>query len=312
MMVGHESQRRYFERSLASGRLHQAYLFDGPRGMGKATFARTLAPSLMGGAQASSLLASGAHPDFMEIRIEQNPNTGKPFRDIRREQIEKLLVFMTQHAALSDRKVILIDAADDLNPSAANNLLKWLEEPRPKTCIMLIAHRVDRLLPTLRSRCARLRFPPLDRDTFGQFAALHDLEEVGSGTDLFGLSGGVPGKALALTDKKVREVSQGIGVLVQDRFQADLLKLCQSAPSLLPSKDLEGLATGLRVLRHGLRTLAGKGTAKDQAYLAARAYALTHNREAQAKALNLDPVQVFTALLLDLQGLSREGRGHGP
>ena len=312
MIVGHESQRRYFERSMAAGTLHQAYLLDGPQGMGKATFARALAPNLMGGAQTVNLLASGAHPDFMEIRIEQDPKTGKPYRDIRREQIEKMLVFMTKHAALADRKVILIDAADDLNTNAANNLLKWLEEPRPHTCILLIAHRVDRLLPTLRSRCARVRFPPLDRDTFDRFAAQQNLDKLGSGTDLFGLSSGVPGLALALTNAEVWQANEGISALVQQGFQSDPLYLCQAASSLLPSKDLDGLALGLRLLRYGLRTRAGQGTTRDQADFAARAYALTQNREAQAKALNLDPVQVFTALLLDLQDLSREGRAHGP
>ena len=307
MIYGHQQAQAQLERALGEGRLHQAYLLAGSQGIGKARFAKAWLPRLMGGQEAERLLAAGAHPDFMQLEIEADPKTGKLRRDIGREQVEKLLTFLTKHPVLAERKLVLIDAADDLSPNAANNLLKWLEEPRPKTCLLLIAHRVERLLPTLRSRCARLNFRPLDAASFARFAADQGLAQVEA---LHRLSGGVPGQALLLSKPEVTHSRQALTALVENRFAEDPLVLARQAKSLLPTQDIAGLALCLGMLRRALRDLAGQGGEAATAPFAADAYAKTLGQEARAQRLNLDPAQVLAMVLLDLQALAGQGLRH--
>jgi len=307
-LYGHEAPTAQLQSALSNGRLHHAYLLAGPKGLGKSAFARAWVPKLLeGGDQSDALLASGAHPDFMTLALEQDPKTGKQRRDITRDQVERLLEFLGKHAVLSKRKIVLIDAADDLNVNAANNLLKWLEEPRPHTCLLLIAHRVDRLLPTIRSRCAKLTFQPLGAEDFDQFCAQNDLK---GGSGLYELSGGVPGQALILADPGVQAVHQALSRFAQNMAQADPMALAREAPSLLVTKDAEGLDLALRLLRHALRDQAGTAQEVEGNARLADAYQSLRGREAEARALNLDPVQVLTRVLLDLQSQARQGQAH--
>jgi DNA polymerase-3 subunit delta' len=93
---------------------------------------------------------------------------------------------------------VVIDAADDLEASAANALLKMLEEPPPNTLFLLVAHSPGRLLPTIRSRCRRLDFQPLDDDAMTSLLteAAADIS-VEERRRIIGLAGGSAGKALA-------------------------------------------------------------------------------------------------------------------
>lgn len=318
MIFGHDLIRTQLMDAIAQDKLHHAYLLDGPRGIGKAGFAETMLPHILGGQGAQGLLHSGAHPDFIRLEIEADPKTGKMRRDITRDQVEKLLQFLIKHTSLADRKVVLIDAADDLNVNAANNLLKWLEEPRPNTCLLLVAHRVDRLLPTIRSRCARLRFRPLDRSAFMQFAESQGQDQdqerdqalLSDPERLFTLSGGIPGQALQLSNPKVEQAKATLSKLINTSFDTDPLALARLARSLLVSPDIEGLNMSLRLLRHSLREQAGAADNPAQANFAAIAYKETLNKDSQAKSLNIDPAQVLATLLLDLRDLARQGQTH--
>lgn len=310
MIYGHEAHRRHMETALTSGRLHHAYLLSGPKGLGKAGFAETILPALLGraeGPEPDALLASGAHPDFMRLEIEADPKTGKMRSEITRDQVEKLLDFLIKHAALAQRKVVLIDAADDLNVNAANNLLKWLEEPRPNTCLLLISHRPDGLLPTIRSRCATLRFKPLSEADFALFAAGAGLN---GGADLWALSGGIPGEALSMARPEVKATQEALSDLVAGLERVDPLQLANLSRDLLVGTDAEGFRLSLRLLRGCLRDAAGQGENAARAQWAAEAYALTLGREARVSALNMDLVQTWTGLLLDLQDLARQGARH--
>jgi DNA polymerase-3 subunit delta' len=85
-------------------------------------------------------------------------------RNIKVEQIRELGEFMAMTAALSPWRVVVVDSADDLENSAANALLKILEEPPANTLFFLVSNMPGRLLPTIRSRCRRLDFQPLGDD----------------------------------------------------------------------------------------------------------------------------------------------------
>ena len=153
--------------ALAHGRPHHAYLFDGPEGVGKATCARALfttlnclAPPALGGAcgacTSCSKVASGSHPDLIVFDMTLSGLAEEAERVIRR----------LQFAPFEGRvQMVLFDPADQFTAptavTAANRLLKTLEEPRPATHFVLITTAASSLLPTLRSRCQRLRFAPI-------------------------------------------------------------------------------------------------------------------------------------------------------
>ncbi len=153
--------------ALTRGRPHHAYLFDGPEGVGKATCARALfaalnclQPPALGSAcgtcTSCSKLGSGTHPDFIVFDMTLSGLAEEAERVIRR----------LQYPPFEGRvQMVLFDPADQFTAptavTAANRLLKTLEEPRPATHFVLVTTAASSLLPTLRSRCQRLRFSPL-------------------------------------------------------------------------------------------------------------------------------------------------------
>jgi DNA polymerase-3 subunit delta' len=209
-LTGQEGPEQAFEPARARGRLHHAWLLTGPEGAGKATFAYRAARRLLGApaAPAYGILGSSpdhpvsrqvmarSHPDLMVL--ERIGEDGKVRKVIPVDDVRKLAEFFSKSPASAPHRVALIDAADDLNPNAANALLKTLEEPPPKGVLLMVSHSPGRLLATIRSRCRRLAFAPLSLEDAAAF--VQDRAEV-TEEDAFRLarmSGGAPGKALAL------------------------------------------------------------------------------------------------------------------
>lgn len=197
MVVGHREQLCQIRHAMNGGRLHHAWLFTGPRGIGKRQVADRVAIELLGeGAEA--LIQAGAHPDF---RVLTPPETGKGSStgSILVDQLRDLSDFLHSHPAFGGHRVLIVDSIDDLNRNAANAFLKELEEPRPGSLFLLISHAPRRLLPTIRSRCRTLRFGPLADSEVAQILAVHHPElEPATREALVRLSAGVPGRALAL------------------------------------------------------------------------------------------------------------------
>lgn len=169
-----------FREALDSGALHHAWLLAGPRGIGKASFARLAATRLLANAAGppvnlnaletpgdhpvSHYIAAGSHPDFRWVEREINEKTGVLRRNISVDQVRGLGAFFANTTSLSPWRAVVIDSVDDLERESANALLKMLEEPPGKTLFLLVAHNPGRLLPTIRSRCRRLDFQTLDDD----------------------------------------------------------------------------------------------------------------------------------------------------
>ncbi len=165
-LIGHQKQLTMLRAALAGGRLHHAYLFLGPEGVGKRTVALALARALhcqksendfCGGCANCTGIASGNHPD---VRIVEQLTDKK---EISIQQIREIERELNYQSFTGKRKIAIIDPATLMNIAAQNALLKTLEEPPKESLIILIALSAGALLPTLRSRCVRLHFAPLAR-----------------------------------------------------------------------------------------------------------------------------------------------------
>lgn len=179
MIEGHNQLIGEFANAWKARRLHHAWLLNGPKGVGKASFAHIAALRILSeGAgpgfdlpgidtppdhRIAKLIAAGSHPDFRILERLERP-TGGLARNISVDQIRSLSEMMAVTPSLSPWRVIIIDSADDLEASAANALLKMLEEPPANTIFLLISHAPGRLLATIRSRCRRLDFSPISND----------------------------------------------------------------------------------------------------------------------------------------------------
>lgn len=170
--IGHRRQVEILRQALASGRLHHAYLFVGPEGIGKRTLAIALAQAVhctdsaadfCGSCVNCTRIADGNHPDVRVIE----PLAGK--KEISIQQVREFERELNYRSFTGKRKIIIVDPATLMNLASQNALLKTLEEPPQESLIILIAASAGGLLPTLRSRCLRISFAPLTRSEVTQF-----------------------------------------------------------------------------------------------------------------------------------------------
>jgi DNA polymerase-3 subunit delta' len=239
MLVGHHDAARHLADAYASGRLHHALLLAGPAGIGKATLAFRLAYHLLanpdpaaaprdGLVQPSTAtplfrqIAQGSHPAVLHLTRPLNERT-KGFRSVVTvEEIRRVNRFLGMTAHDGGYRVAIVDPADDMNTSAANALLKNLEEPPSRTLFILISHSPGALLPTIRSRCQVIKLKPLTDDDLlsvmrGLGAELPDGAE--GEAVLAARAGGSVREALMLTQFGGLEIAEAIaGVIAAPRF----------------------------------------------------------------------------------------------
>ncbi len=218
-IFGHDRQMQALRSAADHNKLHHGWIFAGPKGLGKAGFAMNAARWMLGNtAQSDALIAAGTHPDLKILRrlAKDADEDGKVSeedlkKNISIDQIRALQRQMTTKPAMEGRRIVIIDAIDDLESGGANALLKSLEEPPVGTIFLCISHAPDRLLPTLRSRCQILRFEPLSPDAMR--AALRQKLEDAEDDDLenlIAIGQGIPGRALALSDLRMHELDAAL------------------------------------------------------------------------------------------------------
>lgn len=202
-VLGHEEVIERLRCDISGDRLAHAYLFVGSVGVGKATVARLLGAATLCKSQDLSerpcgkCLACGKierhnHPDFFTIA----PQEGK--RWIRIDAIRELQAELSLKPFESDRRVVVIDGAENMNEAAQNAFLKTLEEPPPGTLIILVAPGVNNLLPTIVSRCRIERFGPLKREDLAKILIERRELTESDAALVAGLAFGSVGAALAM------------------------------------------------------------------------------------------------------------------
>jgi DNA polymerase III subunit delta' len=256
-IVGQDRAVGALRAALASKRIHHAWIFHGPAGVGKFTTALAFAAvvldptssaGLMGGeiepdpdSVVQRLLGSGSHPDLhiitkelATVSREANVRASKQ-RNIAKDVLEEFLIEPATRtggggAAAMASKVFIVDEAELVDARGQNALLKTLEEPAPGSVIILVTPSEERLLPTIRSRCQRVGFSPLnerDMSTWLRGSGL-DVSSLDAGAMqwLMAYAEGSPGLAhLALSTGIIewhRTLSPMLAEVDRGRFPLDL------------------------------------------------------------------------------------------
>jgi DNA polymerase-3 subunit delta' len=232
-LLGHDQAIATFMDAARGARLHHAWLLTGPKGVGKARFAHLAARRLLAEAAGPSfdlpaldipathpvtaLVAAESHPDLMVLERVIDDKSGSQVRSITIDQVRGLQRLFATTGSYSSRRIVIIDAVDDLERGGANALLKNLEEPPADSLFLLVSHAPGRLLPTIRSRCRTLRFQPLGDDVMTQILGAELPEAPGHEiAALVRVGEGAPGRALAFAGLDIAGLDATIDRLIRE------------------------------------------------------------------------------------------------
>jgi DNA polymerase-3 subunit delta' len=216
-LLGQDQAVELLQQAVKLNRIATAYLFLGSAGIGRSIAAKIFTRLLLSVdvppekyPLIERKLASGNHPDLLWVEptylskgelytASEAYAKGLPAKTspkIRIEQIRNLTQFLNRPLLEAARKVVVIEAAESMAETAANALLKTLEEPG-KATLILLAPDLDSLLSTLVSRCQRLQFYPLSEANVTKVLQINGYQEILEHPELIAIAQGSPGKAIA-------------------------------------------------------------------------------------------------------------------
>jgi DNA polymerase-3 subunit delta' len=344
-LLGQGAAEAAFLEAFSSGRLHHAWLLTGPRGVGKATLAWRLARFLLATPLPGEGLFAAPAPNTLDIdpahpvaaRVEalseprlfllRRPWDEKNERlrtEITVDEMRRVKSFLALSAADGGRRVVILDAADEMNVNAANAMLKLLEEPPENVILLLVCHQPARLLPTILSRCRRLRLGRLGPDEIAQILAANDQAIEGDAAAVTALADGSAGAALRLiAEDGMALYAEILGLFTKGYDRQGALRLADSTTTRANAARFDLVLELLdlmlvRLARYGLSTPGPEAAPNDAApseaapgeaalfarlspdARAARAWAelqgLLSSRARHGQAVNLDPA----SLILDI------------
>lgn len=278
----------HFRRALERGRLASSFLFAGPAGVGKRTFALKLAQALLCRTNPEAALApcghcpscaqvlSGSHPDLITVARPKDKAVIPVellIGDKQHRMREGLIHDIGLKPFMGGRKVAVIDDADCLNVEGANCLLKTLEEPPPGSVLILIGTSPARQLPTIRSRCQLIQFQPLRAEVVARL--LIAQEAVSSPDEAQRLARYCEGslqRALELADPDLWEFRSLLLERLSDPT-LDSVRLAQAVAALVEAAGREAalrrnrlrqiMAFSAEFYRHLLLVFSGAGAGND-------------------------------------------------
>lgn len=355
-MLGHERAEAEIARWIGEDRLGHALLICGPRGIGKATWAFRIARSLLRGPPATGgegeqaslpgapppiiaplaepqdqtfrWVASSGHRDLLTVERRFDEKRGRILSEIVVDDVRRIGAFLAASPAQGGWRVVVVDAADEMNRNAANALLKILEEPGEKSLILLVAHQPGLMPATVRSRCRRVVLQPLAAEVLDQLIVRYRPDIGPSGrTMLAALAEGSIGAALELANTHALATSQTLAAMftaLADGDDRPLLALAAEPPAGAEPESFRTIAHLLSWwLRALVRTAAAGGSEsleapppglgdREQAIVRRLACAApldrwlkvwdkSHYLTTQAAAGNLDRKQALTTLFLNVR-----------
>lgn len=195
--IGNQKSVALLQRSIEHGQINHAYIFSGPEHVGKFTLAKMFALHAIGRTPLSSEVDDFSKDTLFDLlviapEIVEKKNISKQ-RDIPIESVREAKKSLSLFPYHGKYKILIIEDAHKMNLAAQNALLKVLEEPNETSIIILVTHEVDRILPTLQSRCQMVNFG-LVNDA--------DMQKIFSGDNIVALSAGRPGIANLISHDK--------------------------------------------------------------------------------------------------------------
>jgi len=262
-LLGHAAAEAVIDDAIRAGRIHHAWLLTGPEGVGKATLAYRFARRLLAGpgvpaatandpaSRVFRRVAAGTHADLLTIEREWDEKRKRLRSEIVVDSARSVADFLRLTPAEGGWRLVVVDGAEHLNRNAANALLKVLEEPPQRAVLLLVCASPGRLLPTIRSRCRRLRLSelgPVDMDT-ALARCLPDIDPSERAT-LTALSGGAPGRAVALAEEQGVEIAALVADVLRAAPDLPVLRAHEVADKLARSDA--GFATFMDLLRDAI------------------------------------------------------------
>ncbi|MBL7233337.1 DNA polymerase III subunit delta' [Komagataeibacter oboediens] len=218
-LLGHDAAWQEFLSVIRTGRLHHAWLLTGPEGIGKATMAFMMARTLLGAQDHDSpvgrRVTAGTHADLLVVARGMDEKRHRPRREIVGDDIRPISAFLRRTAAEGGWRVVIVDGAEYMNRTAANAILKILEEPPERAILILTTSVPGRLLPTIRSRCRVLALSPLDdaamRAVLVDMPSAPMAEQVAR---ILPLAHGAPGRAAGLLAGNAAELADIVAAVM--------------------------------------------------------------------------------------------------
>lgn len=278
-VLGQGRALRMLGEAVAAGRLHHALLFAGPRGIGKRMTADALVSRLFcerprdgdscGVCEACRRIEAGTHADLHVVEPgsgEAGEGGRKRSKAIAIEQIRELQVALSRRPMAASRRVAIVDDAERMTIPAQNSLLKTLEEPPGNALLIVVTENPSALTATIRSRCQRVSFAPLDVPTIESALTERGHAEAADAAVLAEHAGGSLGRALALDAAALRETQEALARLLDRVGSEGYLAVPAGAKELLELDEALGgghdgaLALLAAELRRTLRARAAELT----------------------------------------------------
>ncbi len=342
-LIGHEAAASVLAEAWHSDRLAHAWMFTGPPGIGKATLAWQFVRFVAAGGNqvgegplttdsqhpAVRLVIAGAYPDNRLVRRSHNVRPPHRLRtEISVEDVRAIGQFLRHTAAMGGWRSIVVDSADAMNINAQNALLKILEEPPPRTLLLLVCHAPSRLLPTVRSRCRTMHLRPLSEDQVAAIIAQQQPDLPANDCQLLArLADGAPGWALDLAEAGGLDLYCNLITLLDSLPALDAVQLHKAADRFGGASGEPAYRTFISLLQWwvglAIRVTAGKASGSfeevvpGEAALAARltqpglepwlkAWEKVVELASRADAVNLDRKQVVLNIFFKLASAARE------
>ena len=234
-LIGFEKEYSDLLKRYKSNNLPNSILIHGLSGIGKRTFLNKLVKNILNIEFKNSnlehhlnLFKNNTHPNIKIIEKEIDSKTGKIKSNITIEQIRRLKTFLNSTTTIQNSsKIVIVDSADYLNISSANSMLKILEEPKENTYIFLISNQISLLLPTIRSRCLKIKFNTHNLNNFTNIIK-NNINEI-SNEEInfyFELTYGSPGTTILYYNNNFLDIFQlSIKCLLSNDLDDDKINL---------------------------------------------------------------------------------------